>query len=239
VEGVKERIEIEEVTSRPQSAVPISRQAIPSSRRRRGPAFLPSEHDELPPGMAFMTIAEVAPVVALDFSEPYGTLVSASSDEASPRVWDLLSGEQLGQLRGHTRGGVKCLQVEDTLCLTGGVDGAVRLWDLRRVGMEEDEIEPGWDLAEEKSEFGEFGEFGETRSSRSEVSAGSDANGHGSKKESTCIRVLEGHSRPVTALYFEDNCLVCINRSRGVSEVVTDFTYRSLERRIRHCVNGT
>lgn len=25
-----------------------------SSRRRRGPAFLPSEHDDLPPGVAFM-----------------------------------------------------------------------------------------------------------------------------------------------------------------------------------------
>lgn len=25
-----------------------------SSRRRKGPAFLPSEHDELPPGVAFM-----------------------------------------------------------------------------------------------------------------------------------------------------------------------------------------
>jgi WD40 repeat protein len=39
-------------------------------------------------------------ITALDFSEPYGTLVTASSDE-SVRVWDLCSGEEIGYLRGH------------------------------------------------------------------------------------------------------------------------------------------
>jgi division protein 1 len=147
------------------------------------------------------TLNEVAPIVALDFSEPYGTLVSAAADEPSPRVWDLLTGESVGTLRGHTRGGVKCLQVEEMTCATGGADGAVRLWDLRRVGLDEDEEagEPGWDLAEERSEFGEFGEARSVRS---------DAASELHRKDSTCVRVLEGHSRPVTALYFEDECLV-------------------------------
>lgn len=37
-------------------ALPPSAAAISSrsSRRRKGPAFLPSEHDDLPPGVAFM-----------------------------------------------------------------------------------------------------------------------------------------------------------------------------------------
>jgi division protein 1 len=118
----------------------------------------------------------------------------------NPRVWDLLTGETIGELRGHTRGGVQCLQVEDMVCATGGADGTVRLWDLRKVGLEEDEVEPGWDLAEEKSEFGEFGEV---RSVRSDTTSDSRP------QTSTCMRVLEGHSKPVTALYFEDNCLVC------------------------------
>ena len=66
VQGVKERLEIE--TSRTRGA--HSDHVIQSSRRRKGieymilcpgsphsyagPAFLPSEHDELPPGVAFM-----------------------------------------------------------------------------------------------------------------------------------------------------------------------------------------
>src|ERR1700675_2368327 len=77
------------------------------------------------------------PVTALDFSEPYGTLVSASQDDCQPRVWDLFSGSEIGRLKGHS-GTVKCVQVEDHVCLTGGDDGNVRLWDLRRVG-EDDE----------------------------------------------------------------------------------------------------
>jgi division protein 1 len=57
VQGVQERIEMEEAATRPPKAAPLPQQHahhVPSSRRRKGPAFLPSEHDELPPGVAFM-----------------------------------------------------------------------------------------------------------------------------------------------------------------------------------------
>jgi len=157
-----------------------------------GPAFLPSEHDDLPPGVAFMTLdSHTTPITALDISEPYGTLVSASQDDAQPRVWDLLSGDEVGRLRGHV-GAVHCLQVEDHVCLTGGADGNVRLWDLRRVDEEE-----GWgklslnDIAEEDEEEGGF------------VKAQGS-----STKDGACARVLDGHTKAVTALYFEDDCLV-------------------------------
>ena len=58
VEGVKERLEFEESTTR-QPKAKANPAAQPnhihqSSRRRKGPAFLPSEHNELPPGVAFM-----------------------------------------------------------------------------------------------------------------------------------------------------------------------------------------
>jgi division protein 1 len=60
VEGVKERLEYEESSSRHPTAktkAPAQFNHIhQSSRRRKGPAFLPSEHDELPPGVAFMVI---------------------------------------------------------------------------------------------------------------------------------------------------------------------------------------
>ncbi|RXW18437.1 hypothetical protein EST38_g7407 [Candolleomyces aberdarensis] len=176
------------------------------SRRRKGPAFLPSEHDELPPGVAFMTLdSHTTPITALDISEPYGTLVSASEEDAQPRVWDLLTGTEIGRLRGHI-GAVKCLQIEDNVCLTGGEDGNVRLWDLRKV--DEDD---GWgsretdrmpDVIEEEDENADDGELLEKPSGiRSRTNSTVS-------KDGPCARVLEGHSRAVTALYFEDDCLV-------------------------------
>ncbi|TFK76686.1 WD40 repeat-like protein [Pluteus cervinus] len=203
LEGVKERIDFEQTTLR-QPKQPSQPLHLPhSSRRRKGPAFLPSEHDELPPGVAFMTLeGHSTPLTALDFSEPYGTLVTASQEDAQPRVWDLFSGTEIGRLRGHT-GTVKCIQVEDHVCLTGSEDGCVRLWDLRRV--EEDD---GWgdgemvslsDVAEEDEQETE------TTSSKSGIRNGSD---NGVERNELCARVLEGHTQAVTALYFEDECLV-------------------------------
>ncbi|WFC97530.1 [histone H3]-dimethyl-L-lysine(36) demethylase [Malassezia yamatoensis] len=150
-----------------------------SSRRRKGPVFLPNEHDELPHGLAFMSLDQQSgPVTALDFSEPYGTLVTGSS-ETNMRVWDLSTGEEVGRLRGHTDG-IKCLQVEDELCVSGSMDHAIRLWDLRRVDDHE------------------VSKSGKLDSTDTEPASG----------EEPCVRVLEGHSKGVTALYFDDGCLV-------------------------------
>ncbi|KAJ7748496.1 WD40-repeat-containing domain protein [Mycena maculata] len=208
LEGVKERLEFEQ-SHRPQKASTQPFHLPHTSRRRKGPAFLPSEHDELPPGVAFMTLdGHSSPITALDFSEPYGTLVSASQDDSQPRVWDLFSGTEIGRLRGHT-GTVKCVQVEDSVCLTGGEDGNVRLWDLRRVDADQAD---GWgdegelvtlsDVAEEEEGAGVDAE---TPQASNGVRNGKE---RATERDDCCARVLEGHTKAVTALYFEDDCLV-------------------------------
>lgn len=203
LQGVKERMEFEQSTGKTSSAQPIR---LPTTtRRRKGPVFLPSEHEELPPGVAFMTLeSHTSPISALDFSEPYGTLVSASHEDAQPRVWDLFSGTELGRLRGHA-GGVKSIQVEDHICLTGGEDGDVRIWDLRKVDDEtwgEGEMVSLSDVAEEAED--EVGELVERPNS---IRNGREDENE-LEKDGSCLRVLGGHTRAVTALYFEDECLV-------------------------------
>ena len=148
------------------------------SRWRKRPVFLPSEHDELPSGTAFMSMPlEAGPVTALDFSEPYGTLISAALDDAV-RVWDLSTGEDVGRLRGHTDT-VKCLQVEDELCVTGSLDSTLRVWDLTRVDAFEAACQARMQGQEPPDE-----------------------------SPDPCVRALEGHSRGITALYFDQKSLV-------------------------------
>ncbi|TFK57514.1 WD40 repeat-like protein [Heliocybe sulcata] len=207
LEGVREQLEVQ-ASARGGSQRPSS-MGPQSSRRRKGPVFLPSEHDDLPPGVAFMSLeSHQTPITALDFSEPYGTLVTASQEDTQPRVWDLLTGEEIGRLRGH-RGSVKCIQVEGNMCLTGGEDGTVRLWDLERVDEDDD-----WEGVGELSVVAE-----ETDESHEDdgllvekpndlKSIRNDTNGSLPEKTGPCVRVLEGHTKAVSTIYFEDDCLV-------------------------------
>ncbi|ODN75955.1 mitochondrial division protein 1 [Cryptococcus amylolentus CBS 6039] len=174
-----------------------------SSRRRKGPAFLPSEHDDLPSGVAFMTLAgHTAPITALDFDEPYGMLVTSGQDDVV-KVWDLCDGEEIGQLRGH-KGAVKAVQVEDTLCLTGGADGNVRLWDLRMVEDYEERLQSQLKQLAQQDPLDRIAEQREQEGEDELLSGGWQEPGDGSP----CVRTLEGHSKSVTSLYYEDGCLV-------------------------------
>lgn len=127
-------------------------------------------------------------------------MVSAAQEDPQPRVWDLLSGQEIGRLRGHT-GTVKCLQVEDHVCLTGSEDSTVRLWDLRRVEDEDVDIVSYSDTMGSDAGDGEMVE--QLNGIRNGSSCGSEAG-----RETAFVRALEGHSKAVTSMYFEDDCLV-------------------------------
>ena len=126
-------------------------------------------------------------------------------------MWDLLTGEEIGRLRGH-RGTVKCVQVEDHICLTGSEDGTVRVWDLRRVD-EDDDWESGdmlslSDVAEEDESTD-----ASTNGTRPESSTSSRPSST-VERDGPCVRTLEGHTKAVSAMYFEDECLVRVNVHR-------------------------
>jgi division protein 1 len=98
--------------------------------------------------------------------------------------------------------------VEDTLCLTGGSDGNIRLWDLRVVEDYEDRLqraseqEANQDPLDRISHMNSKGDYDWDQ--EASFSAASQV-----EESGPCVRTLEGHSKSVTSLYYEDGCLVC------------------------------
>lgn len=108
-------------------------------------------------------------------------------------------------------GAVKCLQVEDNICITGGTDSTIRIWDLRAVEEEEEALNQS---------------FGNSLASSPQSALRSIPDGEGDAEEEDetavlverpqsrdtrprgCIRALEGHTKAVSSIYFEESCLV-------------------------------
>lgn len=137
------------------------------------------------------------PINAIDFSEPYGTLVSSSTahDEGGGvRIWDLSSGEELGHLISPTHEVVKCLQVNNTTCITGGTDAQIRLWDLNKVGAEL--LTDSSDKVDDKD------------SSNNSASQSPHVNKNAKNRGGVLMSTFRGHAQPVSALYSEGACLV-------------------------------
>lgn len=97
------------------------------------------------------------------------------------------------------------MQVDDSTCLTGGADSTIRMWDLRRVG-EEDELPTVGELPEIVNFSDAHSDGGSSKIRDGYIHAALDE--PTTVADGACVRVLEGHSKAVSALYFEDTCLV-------------------------------
>jgi division protein 1 len=93
--------------------------------------------------------------------------------------------------------------------LTGGSDGNVRLWDLRLVEDYEDKAaRADVDVASRSPLDRQTAE----PSTAANVRDGEEHPSDDAQKQdegNPCVRTLEGHSKAVTALYYEEGCLVC------------------------------
>jgi F-box/WD-40 domain protein MET30 len=66
-------------------------------------------------------------VMCLQFDEE--VLITGSYD-ATAKVWDIKTGQELRTLTGHTQG-IRCLQFEDSKLITGSLDNTIKIWNWR------------------------------------------------------------------------------------------------------------
>ena len=66
-------------------------------------------------------------VMCLQFED---NILMTGSYDATVKIWDMETHEELRTLRGHTAG-VRCLQFDDTKLITGSLDRTVRVWNWR------------------------------------------------------------------------------------------------------------
>ncbi|KAJ5884437.1 E3 ubiquitin ligase complex SCF subunit sconB [Penicillium tannophilum] len=66
-------------------------------------------------------------VMCLQFED---NILMTGSYDATIKIWDMETGEELRTLRGHSAG-VRCLQFDDTKLITGSLDRSIRVWNWR------------------------------------------------------------------------------------------------------------
>ncbi|KAF1943309.1 sulfur metabolite repression control protein-like protein SconB [Clathrospora elynae] len=66
-------------------------------------------------------------VMCLQFDNQ--VLITGSYD-ATVKVWDIQTGQEIRTLAGHTQG-IRCLQFDDSKLITGSLDGTMKVWNWR------------------------------------------------------------------------------------------------------------
>lgn len=129
-------------------------------------------------------------------------------------------------------GVVKTIQTDDQLCLTAGADGDIRLWDLRLVEDYEERLAAAVEASSRFVGHGQSQEEGEGEGGDDELpDLDSLAKGAGIRREDgermveggPCVKTLEGHSKAVSSLYYEDGCLVRRTLPPGSDIHLTDI----------------
>lgn len=172
--------------------------------------------------------------------------------DSSVRLWDLTTGESTGYLKGH-EGIVKVLQVEENgVCVTGGKDGRIKVWDLEKAQEEFVSNGRSESLEREREEdvFGSIKPVGvngtmfEDGLLREEGGASSSIRQEPQQMEEqekgACMRTMEGHTKAVTTLYFDGPTLVSFDPLIAFEQLTHVFRSgcSSLDHLIRLSVNG-
>ncbi|KAK7726683.1 hypothetical protein SLS57_003244 [Botryosphaeria dothidea] len=66
-------------------------------------------------------------IMCLQFDD---NILATGSYDATIKIWDINTGEEIRTLTGHTAG-VRCLQFEDNRLFSGGLDRTIRLWNWK------------------------------------------------------------------------------------------------------------
>lgn len=66
-------------------------------------------------------------VMCLQFED---NILATGSYDATIKIWDTDTGEELRTLSGH-RSGIRCLQFDDTKLISGSRDGTIKVWNWR------------------------------------------------------------------------------------------------------------
>ena len=66
-------------------------------------------------------------VMCLQFED---NILATGSYDATIKIWDMETGEELRTLRGH-ESGIRCLQFDDTKLISGSMDQSLKVWNWR------------------------------------------------------------------------------------------------------------
>lgn len=66
-------------------------------------------------------------VMCLQFDEQ---ILMTGSYDATVKIWDLETGEEIRTITGHTAG-IRCLQYDETRLITGSLDATIKIWNWR------------------------------------------------------------------------------------------------------------
>ena len=57
-------------------------------------------------------------------------ILATGSYDATIKIWDIETGEEIRTLRGHTSG-IRCLQFDETKLISGSMDTSLKGWNWR------------------------------------------------------------------------------------------------------------